>query len=737
MESISLDFQQAKLKHLQFKSRLRSILYGEIPEDENPVLSQFECPVGKWIYGHAMADYGGIPEVHELEKVHAELHTVARELVQLYKSGKVDESRRGMDKIESIADDLVSLLVKVEDSVGSSTGNSDVPDVMPAIQESVDTLNDMYTKNRNLYAKIKTQSEAFVKQQEFYKTLLEASPVVLWMADKDGTINYMSPAWYKWTGADAALPVAETWTAMMHKDDREGVVAEYLKNIADRVEMEIEFRMNLPDKTIWCLCTGQPGYNADKNFTGYAGSLTDITGLKKAEENLNRKRDEERKVLHDFFMEAPAIFAILRGPDHIYELANPLYRQLIGNRDVTGMTVREALPELEGQGFYELLDNVYNTKEKFIGTEMPITIDKGNGPEEILLTFICQAIVNDNNEAEGILVYATEVTEQVRARKVLEKSEEHFKRVADMSPQIIWTAGPDGTVDYYNERWYEFTGHDRSQTQNGFVLAVHPQDKEFSLSEWHDSVASGKDYSMEYRLKERGTNEYRWFLGKAVALKNEEGKITQWLGTNTDIQEQKNFSNELEKKVEERTRQLSEMNTDLGRTNEELSQFAYVASHDLQEPLRKIITFSNRIDDKFKPLMPAGSEEYIKKIRSSAERMSQLVADLLNFSGTVRNKDEFVQTDLNVILQDLLVDFEEELRGKNAVFESDPLPVIPAIPLQITQLFHNLLSNSLKFSKTGIQPLITIRTRELLIADNLINRLPDKHVQYVPDHFQR
>ena len=110
---IGLDFEQAKAKHLLFKSKLRSILYG-IEIDETPVISHYDCAVGKWIYGHAINDYGQIPEMQELEKVHADIHTSARELIALYKADKVDEARKGLEGMEKIADHLVNLLSIVE-----------------------------------------------------------------------------------------------------------------------------------------------------------------------------------------------------------------------------------------------------------------------------------------------------------------------------------------------------------------------------------------------------------------------------------------------------------------------------------------------------------------------------------------------------------------------------------------------------------------------------------------------
>ena len=728
MHNVQLDFQDAKTKHLQFKSRLRSILFGEILEDENPVLSHTECPVGKWIYSHALFTYQDIPELQDLEKVHQQIHLIARQLINLYKQGKIEQSREGLFEMESVADDLILLLEKVETKI-LQQGECENTD------ENIGLLSDMYQKNESLYLKIKSQSEEITKQEEFYKNLLVASPVVLWMSDENTKIKYLSPTWYTWTGFKAEDEIGDKWMDTIYEVDRKKVIQVYKSNYAVRSVFEVEFRMHTKEKLIWCLGTGQPIFDKSQNFSGYVGSVTNISERKKAEEEVNRKREHERKLLYDFFMEAPAIFCMLRGPEHIFEIANPLYLELIGNRNISGKTVREALPEVEGQGFFELLDDVYKNQKKFIGKEIPVSIDRGKGPEDLSITFIYQPILNSLNETEGILVYANDVTEQVNAREILQGSEEKFKRLADMSPQIIWTARPDGYVDYYNRRWYEFTGFEKQLKDNGWEQAFHPDDLQNAISVWENALTTGIEYSKEYRIRQGKTNNYRWFQAKSLPYKNEEGIITQWFGTFTDIHDQKNFTAELERKVAERTRQLVTLNVDLKRSNEELSQFAYIASHDLQEPLRKIMTFSNRVNEKYKENLPEGSNDYLLKINNSAKRMSMLINDLLEFSGTNRHNKEFIPTNLNTILQHLLEDFEEEINAKNAKIIFDNLPVISAIPLQMTQLFHNLISNALKFSKKDVAPVITIASQKMTVNQKEKYNVPEKNAEYIQISF--
>ncbi|MDR3715235.1 MAG: chemotaxis protein CheB [Puia sp.] len=175
----------------------------------------------------------------------------------------------------------------------------------------------------------------------------------------------------------------------------------------------------------------------------------------------------------------------------------------------------------------------------------------------------------------------------------------------------------------------------------------------------------------------------------------------------------KDFTLALERQVEERTLALKEANASLKQSNEHLAQFATIASHDLQEPLRKIRTFANLLNIKYSKDITGTARELIEKIGLSAERMSALIKDVLNFSKILDSKAAFEKTDLNAILLHVITDFDLQIAQKNATVTHEPLPHCVAIPLQIHQLFGNLLSNALKFSKPGLDPVIDISSRTL------------------------
>jgi signal transduction histidine kinase len=191
-------------------------------------------------------------------------------------------------------------------------------------------------------------------------------------------------------------------------------------------------------------------------------------------------------------------------------------------------------------------------------------------------------------------------------------------------------------------------------------------------------------------------------------------------------QEIEQINSLLEYKVEERTKDLMQLNKDLENRNAELAQYAYLASHDLQEPLRKIITFIKIIDEKYLADIPAAKQEMTKVITSS-ERMRNLINALLSYS-KLSAGSFFAIVNLNDVIKDALADLELTIKEKQAVIQAGPLPDIEAIPAQMRQLFQNLLSNALKFSKAAIPPEIIIDSEP--VDDLSLEAVPVKNGRY-------
>jgi signal transduction histidine kinase len=191
------------------------------------------------------------------------------------------------------------------------------------------------------------------------------------------------------------------------------------------------------------------------------------------------------------------------------------------------------------------------------------------------------------------------------------------------------------------------------------------------------------------------------------------GNVLYWLGVSTDIHDQKTSSEMLERIVAERTLALR-------RSNEELEQFAYIASHDMKEPLRKILVFSERLLDKEAP----EDKLFVQRIRDSALRMTQLVNDLLEFSSIEQQVlASFEPVDLNGVLASALQDLELQVLERSATIDIGPLPVVPGIRHQLHQLFTNLLGNALKYTRPGVSPQVAVRASAATSED--LARFPE------------
>ena len=278
------------------------------------------------------------------------------------------------------------------------------------------------------------------------------------------------------------------------------------------------------------------------------------------ERQLRAAAESERSRLHELFMQAPAVIGFLSGPEHRFTFVNLDYLKLTGRQrieDFVGKTVREALPELEGQGLFELLDGVYQTGVPYIGTARKVILNRGakGEPEEAYFDFIYQPMRTAAGQVEGILVHGNEVTQQVLARQEIEKRERQFRTLAASIPQLVWMAEATGYIFWYNERWYEYTGTTPEQMEGWGWQTVHDPDVlPKVLERWKHSIAKGEPFEMVFPL--RGADGvFRDFLTRVHPVKDENGAVTRWFGTNTDVTAQR----KAELAVRESERRFREM----------------------------------------------------------------------------------------------------------------------------------------------------------------------------------
>ena len=282
-------------------------------------------------------------------------------------------------------------------------------------------------------------------------------------------------------------------------------------------------------------------------------------------ERAQREANLARRQLEDTFSQAPVAVAVLQGPRFIFTLANDNYTAITDNRPLIGRTVRDAFPELEGQGIYELLESVYSSGEPAVITEAPLMLraTPDSAPRERYINFTYQPMRASDGSVAGITVVATDVTEQVAAREVVAESARQFNTLVDTIPILAWTAKPDGFIDWYNARWYEYTGTTPESMAGWGWQSVHdPDELDRVLDTWREGIAKGEPVELTFPL--RGADGvFRRFLTRITPVRDAEGRVLRWFGTNTDV-ESEHAAREHAERAAERTAQLQALTTVLG-----------------------------------------------------------------------------------------------------------------------------------------------------------------------------
>lgn len=313
------------------------------------------------------------------------------------------------------------------------------------------------------------------------------------------------------------------------------------------------------------------------------------------------RASEERGRFVALFDQAPSFMAMLRGPEHLIELANPAYFKLVGHRPVIGRTVAEALPDAVEQGFLTLLDSVYQSGEAFVARSARLALQhRPGGPiDERFVDFVYQPIKDAGGLVTGIFVEGVDVTEREAADTALRTSEARYRTMAEALPQLVWTCRPDGQCDYLSRQWVEYTGMTASE-QLGFdwlEQVIHPDDRERTLAHWMGAVRGEHPYDIEYRIR-RHDGQFSWFKTRGTPIRDADGNIAYWFGTCTDIEDiiqarevLTRSSAELDRLVRERTVALEAAQEALRQSQklEAMGQLTGGVAHDFNNLLTPIL----------------------------------------------------------------------------------------------------------------------------------------------------
>ncbi len=331
----------------------------------------------------------------------------------------------------------------------------------------------------------------------------------------------------------------------------------------------------------------------------------------------------------------------------------------------------------------------------------------------------------------------------------LRASEEDLHHAQAVAHIGSWRMDVQRNSLHWSDESYRIFGISRGMpmTYDSFLAAVHPEDREFVNRMWQDALG-GMPYDIEHRILVG--DEVKWVHEQAELEFDEEGVLNGGFGTVQDITERKLMEddlrksrNELELRVRERTSELKTYTAKLEQSNQALQEFASIASHDMKEPLRKIISFGNLLRQNHKNSLGQTGNDYLNRMLNATQRMQSLITSLLEYSRVTMDQEPFQETDLYDLVHEVLSDLEVRIAKTGGEVQVGELPSIAADPTQMRQLFQNLIGNALKFHKPGEKPMVQVRSTshtdsecQIIVEDNGIG-FEEQYIERIFAPFQR
>ncbi|MFP5439062.1 MAG: PAS domain-containing protein [Bacteroidia bacterium] len=427
-----------------------------------------------------------------------------------------------------------------------------------------------------------------------------------------------------------------------------------------------------------------------------------------------RKVAESEAQVRAIINSAPFPIGVYEGREMRIALANESIMEVWGKGDqVVGHTYFDVLPELENQSIYPELLKVYDTGIPFHARNQEVELMIGGQLEKFYFNYSFTPLHDATGAIYGVMNTAADITDLIRAKLKVEQGQENFRNLILQAPiAMCLLLGLEHHVEVANDTMINLWGKSKQDVMHLPIFEALPDARAQGLEEiMFDVYQSGETFTaseMPVHLLRFGKPDVVYQNFVYEPYRDGSGNILGVIAISNNVTEQVVARQRIEELVQERTRELEIANADLKKSNDDLAQFAYIASHDLQEPLRKISVFCQMITTRIAENLDVKSAELLSKINGAAARMQALVQDVLAYSQLSSGERVFRQVDLNAVVKGIAVDFELRIEQLGAELIFGNLPTIPAHALQMNQLFNNLISNALKFTRPDAAPVIEI-----------------------------
>ncbi|MGZ5307546.1 MAG: PAS domain S-box protein, partial [Actinomycetota bacterium] len=470
--------------------------------------------------------------------------------------------------------------------------------------------------------------DALRESERRFQELADAMPQMVWTARPDGWLDYFNRRWFDYTGLTFEQSEGSGWATAIHPADAPSGIEDWTRSLRTGETHEVEARVKRASDGAfrWHLVRGVPFRGPDGAIQRWFGTCTDIQDQKtarEAAEAASRAKSDEierrQRVEAELELQATVVWnmhegvCLVRMDDGTIVHANPKFEEMFGYRpgelpglpatvlnydDGSGLAerrMREILAALERSGTAEFeIENVRRDGRRF-----------SSHGRTTLITHAPYGRV--------AVVVQEDISERKASAEALRQSEHRFQELADAMPQIVWSARPDGEIDYFNQRWLDYSGLTLQESVggSGWTAPAHPADLPALADAWATCIRTGQAGEVESRIKRASDGVFRWHLVRAVPMRGADGAIQRWFGTCTDIEDQMT------------AREAAEA------ANRAKSEFLANMSHEIRTPMNGIIGMTELL---LRTSVTREQREYLQMVGDSADRLLEVINDILDFS---------------------------------------------------------------------------------------------------------
>jgi PAS domain S-box-containing protein len=545
----------------------------------------------------------------------------------------------------------------------------------------------------------------FARQESeaHYRQLIECLPQLVWTCRADGPCDYLSPQWVEYTGIPGSKQLKYGWLEQIHPEDQERTIRRWKETAGKGVPLDIEFRIRRHDGMYrWFKTRAVPLLNVKGEIIKWLGTNTDIDDAKQAEGDRARLAaivDSTTDAIVGMTLEG-VVTSWNSGAETIFGYSK---------QEILGQSIKQIIPP-EKHGLEETILNRLGNGEKMQHFR---TLRRHKNGQLIPISLALSPVLNDRGQVVGISKVARDITERLRIEREISQSREILEeRVRERTLELSesnealqrntnllieaqkiaslgsWILDLISNEVEWTEELFRIMGLDpKSQAPN-----YQDQEKMFTAESWSrlvsavsHSISTGEGYQLELEVV-RPDRQKCWAVARGVTTRNAKGQVIRLGGTFQDITELKKMD-----------LALYEQKSQLERSNKDLEQFAYVASHDLQEPLRAVSGCVQIFQSRYAGQLDAGADELITHIVEGASRMQTLIHDLLTYSRVATHEKSLSLVDAEEALGQAVGHLKSSIEESGARISSGVLPKVRMASSQLVQLFQNLIGNGIKY----------------------------------------